>query len=332
MGIIDATAKSYLQDNGIFADAFNYILFHGEQRLKPELLQELDPVQTVRLTSASNLQGGRKNSRHNDNARSRDLLKKAIIRSDGTAYYVLHVGLEPQSWIDYAMPVRVGAYDFGEYERQVKQIERSHMRNGDLDLNDHHLFLSRFSKEDRLIPVITVVLYLGPDKWEGPMSIHEMMEGFDPELLKNVSDYKMNLITPEGMDREDLLLFQTSLREVMGYIKYSGDEQELKEYISDNSRLKHLDADAARLITAVTKTELSFQENVQEVNMCKAIDDMKRHSREEGIAEGRTEGMLAAARKMFENGLSFDMVRECTDGSVSDQILRDIESKTLTAY
>ena len=37
---------------------------------------------------------------------SRDLLKNAVIRTNGDAYYILHLGLEPQSWIDYAMPVR----------------------------------------------------------------------------------------------------------------------------------------------------------------------------------------------------------------------------------
>ena len=32
----DAITKEYMQDNEIFADAFNYYLYNGEQVIKPE--------------------------------------------------------------------------------------------------------------------------------------------------------------------------------------------------------------------------------------------------------------------------------------------------------
>ena len=102
-------------------------MFHGEQRLKPEELHELDPTQTAQLTgetckkndsskeilqgnlqkdSRRNLQGNSQKRLNHNTAMSRDLLKNAVIRTNGDAYYILHLGLEPQSWIDYAMPVR----------------------------------------------------------------------------------------------------------------------------------------------------------------------------------------------------------------------------------
>lgn len=35
-------------------------------------------------------------------------------------------------------------------------------------------FLSGFWKTDRLIPVITLVIYLGSDSWDAPLSLKEM--------------------------------------------------------------------------------------------------------------------------------------------------------------
>ena len=190
--------------------------------------------------------------------------------------------------------------------------------------------MSGFYKDDYLIPVVTVVLYLGSDEWDGPLSIHEMMRGADPVLLRQISDYRMNLLTPAAITEEELLLFKTNVREVLGYIKYSGDENALEGYVSGNSRMNELDADAARLIMEVTKTKLDIAKESKEVDMCKAIDDMKRHSREAGKEEGREEGMISTARKMFENGLSLEFVRKCTDQLVSDQCLLDLQNSVIS--
>ncbi len=42
MGDIDVLSKKFMSDNEIFADAFNYLLYDGEQRIKPEDLSPLD--------------------------------------------------------------------------------------------------------------------------------------------------------------------------------------------------------------------------------------------------------------------------------------------------
>lgn len=43
----DAITKEYMQDNEIFADAFNYYLYNGEQVIKPKQLRPLDTAQIV---------------------------------------------------------------------------------------------------------------------------------------------------------------------------------------------------------------------------------------------------------------------------------------------
>ena len=46
-----------------------------------------------------------------------------------------------------------------------------------------------------------------------------------------------------------------------------------------------LEINAARVIQAITNITLDLSEEVEEVDMCKAIDDMMQDSREEGKAE-----------------------------------------------
>ena len=42
MGNIDVLSKQFMSDNEIFADAFNFLLYGGKQKIKPEDLKPLD--------------------------------------------------------------------------------------------------------------------------------------------------------------------------------------------------------------------------------------------------------------------------------------------------
>ena len=45
MGMTDTVTKEYMRGNKVFADAFNYLIYGGEQVVKPALLQELDTTE-----------------------------------------------------------------------------------------------------------------------------------------------------------------------------------------------------------------------------------------------------------------------------------------------
>ncbi len=45
LGAIDVEGKQYLSNPVFFADAFNYLIYDGEQVIKPEKLQELDTTE-----------------------------------------------------------------------------------------------------------------------------------------------------------------------------------------------------------------------------------------------------------------------------------------------
>ena len=52
MGKKDTITKNYMKENRVFADAFNYLLYNGQQMIQPEKLREID------TTEMAILQGG----------------------------------------------------------------------------------------------------------------------------------------------------------------------------------------------------------------------------------------------------------------------------------
>ena len=74
-----------------------------------------------------------------------------------------------------------------------------------------------------------------------------MMNVKNRELLRFVQDYQVHLIDPARLSEEELAKFSTSLREVMGYIKYSKDKKKLSEFLKENPRML-IEANAARVI------------------------------------------------------------------------------------
>ncbi len=86
MGAMDAEEKSYLSNPVFFADAFNYLLYDGEQVIKPEELRELDATE---LTMPYGNQARVPVQKY------RDLLKLWEAKMDANAIYVI-LGAELQ--------------------------------------------------------------------------------------------------------------------------------------------------------------------------------------------------------------------------------------------
>ena len=207
MGNKDTITKDYINDPYIFADAFNYFLYNGESVILPEKLHPLDTTVTGVPYGA-------------DDAavpvqKFRDTMKYFSGMEDGSAVYLL-LGVELQSEVHYAMSVKDMVYDALQYASQVEETAKSHRRErkrkkgtqlGKIKKPNSGEYLSGFYKEDRLLPVITLVIYFSPDKWDGPVCLHEMLAVTNEKLLRFIPDYKINLITPEGLDKEQMERF-----------------------------------------------------------------------------------------------------------------------------
>ena len=108
-----------------------------------------------------------------------------------------------------------------------------------------------------------------------------MMAVKNKNLLNFVQDYQIHLIDPAMLRAEDLKRFSSSLREVIGYIKYSKDKKRLSEFLTDNPRML-IEANAARVIKAVTNTPLDIPEGADVIDVCKAVEEMMNESEERG--------------------------------------------------
>lgn len=255
MGVKDAVTKDYMKDKNIFADAFNQFLYGGEQVIYPERLKSLD----------GNIIGVPYGG---DGAvapvqRYRDILKNLTAMEDDTAIYLL-LGIEAQSEVHYAMPVKNMVYDALQYAEQVAEAAQTHRESRKRDDAEKKKitggeYLSGFYKEDRLVPVITLVINFGSEMWNGPMCLHEMFDIKDMDILKYVTDYKINLISPADMSDEDIDCFKTNLREVMLFIKYAKDKKRLKQILSSDERFRRVERKVATVLSVITGTKIEIE-------------------------------------------------------------------------
>ena len=84
-------------------------------------------------------------------------------------------------------------------------------------------FLSGFREEDRLVPVVTVMLFLSGKPRNGPRDIYSMYQDSDPDTLASAIDHKTKIVVPAEIPDEDFKLFRTDLGAVLKYFK--DDEQ-----------------------------------------------------------------------------------------------------------
>ena len=97
MGQKDTLTKEYISRNDIFADIFNYALHQGTPVIQPQQLMEKD------ITEIALPMG--KDGKMVPVQRYRDILKALVIKETGDTIYAI-LGIENQSFVHYAMPVK----------------------------------------------------------------------------------------------------------------------------------------------------------------------------------------------------------------------------------
>lgn len=292
MGTADTVTKAYMRGNAVFADAFNYLIYGGEKVIDAQNLQEVDTVELT-LPFVDKRKKGKKYTYAIQ--KYRDVFKSAVIMQNDNMSYILF-GVENQTDVHYAMPVRNMMYDAMQYGKQVTDILTHHRKNRDtLAKHNKGEYLSGFYKDDKIVPVITLVIHFGADKWDGPISLYDMIDIKDEKVKKFIQDYQIYIIDPAVLTETDLLKFSTSLREVLGCIKYSKSKDGLRSFIKDNPRMM-MDIEAARVINVITGMEIEISDDKEKINMCEAIEGM--------MADNRAEVMVNIAERLKSKGMS----------------------------
>lgn len=282
MGKVDIATKQYMSHRDVIADVFDFYIYNGRQVIKPEKLQKIDTAE-VALPYGNDAEIAVQKLRDN-------IMLWTMAMDDKAAYAVL--GIENQDKIHYAMAVKNMLYDALQYAKQVEEAKRSY-RNGlnkkRIKLNSEE-FLSGLKKADRLMPVITLVVYFGDKDWDGAKSIHEMLSVDDDELLSYVPNYKINLIEPAKISDEDYDKFKTDVGSVLQFIKHQSDED--GSWIKGKTRFKHVEKEAVELINLITGSKITGEEKEEVVDMCRAWENSINNAMREGMREGELKGKI----------------------------------------
>ena len=169
-------------------------------------------------------------------------------------------------------------YDALNYGRQVNTISKNHRDKS--DLKEPAEFLSGFTADDYLTPVVTITVYWGSDPWDAPRSLHEMFHS-NSALLKYVADYKLNLISPAEIT--DFEKFRTSVGLVLEVMKNQDSRQSLNAIFARQTFIDNLELDAAKVIEGFTGIKMDHNEEKEGLNMCKAWIDQYKF----GVREGK---------------------------------------------
>lgn len=291
-------SNQYWQDNARFADIMNVGMFQARKVLSADRLSERDGSLTY-----MNKKKGQKGMQ-----RYRDVTKKADF---GTHFMIM--GIENQSDIHLAMPVRVMGNDFMHYDRQLKERKAEHDRKKDLTKDE---YLSGLAKDEKLYPVCTLVIYYGKEEWTGPRKLSEMLDfGELPEEVRNVvADYPIHVIDARRFADSEKL--ETEARLLFGMMQRDDNAEECAAYLKENqTEFQNISEDTFEAIATFTGTmklleqKEKYENEEGEMDMCKAIDDMilngEKRGREIGEKYGKELGekkMLNLIRQMTEDG------------------------------
>lgn len=255
--------RDFLKENEIFADLFNTCVFGGKEILHNSDFEKVDTTLSESIECNEELLKVR---------RYRDIARKATLN----AKYVI-LGVENQSKVHYAMPLRIMLYDALGYTDGCK--DQGALHNSDKWTADE--YLSRVSKGIRLIPIFTLVLYTGERKWDGPRSLYDMLE-LDEEMKPYISDYHMNLI---DVGHDEMRNFRTTkLKELFYAMRciYNG------KAVCDKTRISGSVLSLTGILTG--SYTLYHTGEGEKIEMCKALDQIEQRGIEKGKAEGKVEG------------------------------------------
>lgn len=277
----DQILKEFWEDNERFADFFNTVFFQGEEIIRPEELETISPELSNAEEKLGHIRTG---------AKYRDKVKKW----KGTKLAIL--GIENQSSVHYAMPERVMLYDALQYNEQIKRSRVMHKRRK--DLKEPKEYLSRYAKNERLAPVLTVVIYYGEEPWDGPKSLREMTD-LPQELEGAFNDYRMHLFQILGNRGEDFK--NGDIRAVLRNADAlrSGRLENMDE---------EMDRELVKYLAAFVNAEEVFKYYEAEegdVNMCTMLRKM--------ISDGEARGEARAVIEILEE-----------QGAVSEKLRKQI--------
>ena len=181
------------------------------------------------------------------------------------------------------------------------------------------------NKDDKLIPVITMVFYYGEKKWDGSRSFHGMFRKSEDKALlkvmeKYIPDYSINLI--DASDPEKLCAFHTDLQLILGMLQYRNKMEELVGYVNQHREyFSKLDLDTYHAVQAFLNSEtrlgqvMKDESEEDEIDMCKALQDLYEEGIGQGIERGIEQGIRELIVRKYRKGVSIEEIADFVEMS-----------------
>ena len=135
-----------------------------------------------------------------------------------------------QTGVNYYMPVRCMELDALSYSHQCRSISEEAKESGKLKK-----YSDGVPKGTKIVPVVTLVFYVGREPWDGPVSVYDMLDIPDDRkewMRKTIPDYRMNLIDARHMKDEELDRFHGDLKAFLMLLGGRFDRERLKSVVA----------------------------------------------------------------------------------------------------
>lgn len=300
MGRKDIEIKRFLKMNDIFAQIFNGGLFQGTTIIDENSLIDMDPVEEMFLKN--------KNGGVHIFERSRDVKKKSKLGCD---FSLVILGIEEQTSVNYYMPIRNKMYEALDYENQIKQIQESCEESG-----ISYSYSAGVPKGTKVLPVLTVVLYLGSKIWDGPRDIYDMFDLNTQQkswLEQYIPHYPIHIIDVRHMTDEELEQYNGDVQIFFYMLRNQFDTDKLRH---KNLIAKHRETWYAIGVMKNDQRYIDYIDSIQndenkgDIAMCEILDYFENKGKLEGQTEGERKKLISLVCKKVSKGKTLSIIAD----------------------
>lgn len=300
----DLAAKNLLNCPDVFADIGNVNLFGGRQVVKESGLERL-PQELVYRNRQGDLGEHRMDTRMK-------------VREENVDVVIFCA--ENQAAVSNTMPVRDMGYLYSSYSEQIREKNRADYVDGS-GVNP----VRGLADGQKLVPVVSLVLYWGKEKWTGPTELKDMLalpEWAEDDWMPLVQNHRIRLVRLREQGEEIRRLYQSDFRHVVDYLAYEDDRKKRREYMNDVTRKVRHPEEYLDMMSAFTtdKRFSQIKERVMmdfvegdEVSMVSIAEELMEEGIEKGIERGQKLAKYELVCRMLSHEQTPEMISAITE-------------------
>lgn len=183
----------------------------------------------------------------------------------------------------------------------------------------------------RLVPVVTIVLYYGKDgeEWKRPKDLHDMMnfpEGIEKQIRPYVANYPMNLIQVTKLTEKERGMLKSDFRLIAEYLACGNDERRLRRFLqADKQVIRHTEEVLGMMKEFTNNREYRdisriLNEEEKKKGGLQMLDIAKIY-KNEGISQGITRGVAQGFAQAVEAVIQYDLRNQVPGDQIVEKLI-----------